>query len=74
MADEEGSQRLDVLRGLHGLAHGPDQMRERVQVVTNEPDHGVVVVRVLFVDSFGSRRAFCLSRRRIEADERIDNV
>ncbi len=42
----EGSQRLDVLRGLHGLAHGLDQVRERVQVVTDEPDHGVVVVRV----------------------------
>ncbi len=34
VADEERAERLDVLRGLDGLAHGLDQVRERVEVRT----------------------------------------
>ena len=32
VAHEEGAQRLEILRGLDGLAHGLDQVRERVQL------------------------------------------
>src|SRR5712692_7568925 len=46
VTDEEGAERLDVLRGLDGLAHGLDQVRERMEVLAHDTDDEVVVVDV----------------------------
>src|SRR5439155_10287981 len=45
-ADEERPEALDVLRGLRRLAHGLDEVRERMQIAADEPDDEVVVVSV----------------------------
>src|SRR6266850_5159860 len=44
--DEEGAERLQILRSLDGLSHGLDEMRERMEVAADEADDEVVVVDV----------------------------
>src|SRR6202171_1729629 len=41
---EEGTERLEVLRGLGGLAHRLHEVRQRVQLAADQADHAVVVV------------------------------
>src|SRR5262245_28716099 len=46
VADEERAEPLYVLRGLHRLSHGLDEMRQRMELAADEADHKIVVVRV----------------------------
>src|SRR5437764_4594236 len=46
VAHEEGAERLEVLRGLRGLSHGLDEVRERMELAPDEADDEVVVVDV----------------------------
>src|SRR5205823_12515310 len=46
VADEERSERSEVLGGLRRLAHGLHEMGQRVQLAADEADDEVVVVDV----------------------------
>src|SRR5262245_15389490 len=44
VADEEGSEALEILRGLRGLAHSLHEMRQGMKLAADEADDEVVVV------------------------------
>ena len=46
MSDKERPQRLQILRRLDRFSHRLHQVRQRVELATDQADHEVVVVRV----------------------------